>query len=88
MTAWTATDIEKLRKLAIAGKSQVYAAEVLGRSAGSVSGTCFRNGIKFHAKRVELASHTPDDVLRKRWEAMLPLLKENLRRDLAEQHLA
>jgi len=72
-------EIELLRSMAADGLSMATVAKSLGRSRSAVSGAARRLGVGFG--RVTFKRDV-DDGLRERWIAMLPAMKEALRRNI------
>jgi hypothetical protein len=76
---WMDWEIELLRSMAAAGLSMATVAKNLGRSRSAVGGAARRLGVGFG--RVTFKRDV-DDGLRERWIAMLPAMKEALRRNI------
>jgi len=74
---WSPEDIATMAELAEQGISARVAAERMGRDATTARWAARRYGVHFHS-----LAKTPDERIRKRWRAILPKLKADLRRDL------
>ncbi len=78
---WTGEKIRRLRALAVEGKSQREAAEVLGVSKAALEKAAVRHRVRFPQSHLSPLRDDAADI-RARWAEILPILKENLRRDL------
>ena len=77
---WTPDALSLLRQLSIEGLTRREAAHRLGASYNSVRHACSRYRVSFGGGMKP--SDEADADLRARWNAILPRLREGLRRDL------